>query len=142
MALFEHVNWLAIGACVVAAMALGFVWYGPLFGKAWMALMGWGDKSPEELKAMQAAAMPAYGVMAVGAAVMALVLHAVLHATAATTMGAAATVAALLWLGFVATATLAQAMFSHENKQLWALNQGYVLVQMVVFAVILTLLAA
>lgn len=142
MALFEHVNWLAILACVIAAMALGFVWYGPLFGKQWMALMGWGDKTPEELKAMQAAAMPAYGVMAVGAAVMAVVLHAVLHATEADSLGAAAVVAALLWLGFVATSTLASAMFSHENTRLWALNQGYVLVQMVVFAAILSVMAA
>lgn len=142
MALFEHVNWIAIAACVVAAMALGFVWYGPLFGKQWMALMGWGDKSPDELKAMQSAAMPAYGVMAVGAAVMALVLHAVLHAADAASLGAAVTVAVLLWLGFVATSTLASAMFSHENKSLWALNQGYVLVQMVVFAAILSLMTA
>lgn len=142
MALFDHVNWLAIVACIVAAMVLGFLWYGPLFGKRWLDLMGWGSKSPDELKAMQAAAMPGYGVMAVGAAVMALVLHAVLHATEAASIGAAVGVAALLWLGFVATSTLATAMFSHENKQLWALNQGYVLVQMVVFAAILSVMAA
>ncbi|MBK6768267.1 MAG: DUF1761 domain-containing protein [Ardenticatenales bacterium] len=142
MELLEHVNWIAIVVCVVAAMALGFVWYGPLFGKLWLELMGWGNKNEAELKEMQSKAMPGYAVMAVGAAIMALVLHAVLHATAATTVAAAATVAAVLWLGFVATSTLGTAMFSDTDKRLWALTEGYVLVQMVVFAVILTLMAA
>ncbi|MCC7019078.1 MAG: DUF1761 domain-containing protein [Ardenticatenales bacterium] len=142
MELLEHVNWIAIVVCVVAAMALGFVWYGPLFGKLWLELMGWGTKNEAELKEMQSKAMPGYAVMAVGAAVMALVLQAVLHATGAATVGAAVIVAALLWLGFVATSTLGTAMFSDTDKRLWALNEGYVLVQMVLFAVILTLLAA
>ena len=30
-------NWLAIIACVVAAMAIGFLWYGALFNEQWMA---------------------------------------------------------------------------------------------------------
>lgn len=142
MDLFEHVDWIAIVGCVAAAMALGFVWYGPLFGKLWLELMGWGNKNEAELKEMQATAMPGYAVMAVGAAVMALVLHAVLHAAEATTMVAAVTAAAWLWLGFVATSTLGSAMFSDTDKRLWALNQGYVLVQMVIFAVILNLRTA
>ena len=52
MELLEHVNWIAIVVCVVAAMALGFVWYGPLFGKLWLELMGWGNKNEAELKAV------------------------------------------------------------------------------------------
>ncbi len=35
-----HINWLAIAAAVVASMAIGFLWYGPLFGKAWAKEMG------------------------------------------------------------------------------------------------------
>lgn len=30
-------NWLAIIACVVAAMGIGFLWYGALFNEQWMA---------------------------------------------------------------------------------------------------------
>lgn len=30
-----HLNWLAILAAIVASMIIGFVWFGPLFGKVW-----------------------------------------------------------------------------------------------------------
>ncbi|MEO8082499.1 MAG: DUF1761 domain-containing protein [Ardenticatenales bacterium] len=137
LALFEHVSWWAIAGCVVASMALGFVWYMWLFGKQWVALMGWSDKSEAEMKELQSGATPGYVVMAVSAVIMALVLHATLHATGAATMGSAMVVAALLWLGFVATSTLGTAMFSLQNMRLWFLNQAYVLVQMMIMAAIL-----
>jgi len=34
------VNYLAIGGCVVANFILGWIWYGPLFGKPWAKEMG------------------------------------------------------------------------------------------------------
>lgn len=42
------VSWLAVFLAVVAAMAIGSIWYGPLFGKKWMKLVGLkrGDASP------------------------------------------------------------------------------------------------
>jgi hypothetical protein len=33
-------NWLAVVASVVASFALGALWYGPLFGRAWRKAMG------------------------------------------------------------------------------------------------------
>lgn len=35
-----YVNWWAIIAATAATMALGALWYGPLFGKQWMKLEG------------------------------------------------------------------------------------------------------
>jgi hypothetical protein len=34
------INHLAILVCVVLLHALGFLWYGPLFGEKWMAMVG------------------------------------------------------------------------------------------------------
>lgn len=34
------VNYLAILVAAVLSMVLGFLWYGPLFGKEWTKLMG------------------------------------------------------------------------------------------------------
>jgi hypothetical protein len=34
------VNHVAVLLCVIAAMPLGFLWFGPLFGKAWLRQMG------------------------------------------------------------------------------------------------------
>lgn len=39
-ALGVEVNLLAIALAVVANMVLGMLWYGPLFGKQWMTLVG------------------------------------------------------------------------------------------------------
>ena len=42
------INWVALITAAVASMAVGFIWYGPLFGKTWMKLSGlkeMGDKS-------------------------------------------------------------------------------------------------
>ncbi len=33
-------NWIAIVVAVVAAMVVGFLWYGPVFGASWMASNG------------------------------------------------------------------------------------------------------
>jgi hypothetical protein len=41
-----HVNWLAVLVAVVAAFIFGWLWYGPLFGKKWAALM----KFPPDMK--------------------------------------------------------------------------------------------
>ena len=35
-----QVNWLAVITAVVAFMAIGFLWYGPLFGERWMRERG------------------------------------------------------------------------------------------------------
>jgi hypothetical protein len=35
-----HLNYLAILAAMVANFVLGFLWYGPLFGKTWLKEMG------------------------------------------------------------------------------------------------------
>jgi MFS family permease len=38
--MFADMNWLAIVVCTVFSMVLGFIWYGPLFDKPWMKLVG------------------------------------------------------------------------------------------------------
>ena len=34
------INHLAIFICLILSFALGFLWYGPLFGEAWMGMVG------------------------------------------------------------------------------------------------------
>ena len=52
-------NWVAIVVATAAAMVIGFLWYGPVFGKTWMALSGRGmgdGSSPGPLYALTALA--------------------------------------------------------------------------------------
>lgn len=34
------INWMAVGAASLVGFVIGFIWYGPLFGKAWMKESG------------------------------------------------------------------------------------------------------
>jgi hypothetical protein len=68
------INYIAILLCAVVTMAIGFAWYGPLFGKLWSRLMGFGEMTPEKMKEMQKAAMPGYAASFAGSLVMAYVL--------------------------------------------------------------------
>ena len=38
-----NINYLAVVACVIGAVPIGFLWFGPLFGKAWAKHMGMED---------------------------------------------------------------------------------------------------
>lgn len=42
------ISWAGVALAVVAAMAIGSIWYGPLFGKKWMKLVNFkkGSASP------------------------------------------------------------------------------------------------
>src|SRR5258706_7356013 len=48
-----HLNYWAILVAVAATMALGFLWYGPIFGKAWMKEMGIPAGSKPDPKVMR-----------------------------------------------------------------------------------------
>ena len=38
------INYLAVLVSAVSAMVLGFLWFGPLFGKEWSKAMGWTEE--------------------------------------------------------------------------------------------------
>ena len=139
------VNYLAILASAVAAMVLGFLWYGPLFGKIWSELMGWGVMTPEKMAEMQKKARPAYAISFVGALAMAYVLaHALIFASAyLNSSGVTAGLAAGFWnwLGFIAPVTVGVVLWDGKPWKLWFINAGYYLVQLLMMGTILALWA-
>ena len=44
------INYIAVVGAAVAAMVIGFLWYGPLFGKQWTKLMNFDKKKIDEAK--------------------------------------------------------------------------------------------
>lgn len=57
-----QINYFAVIVCAVLSMGLGFVWYGPLFGKKWMEIIGATEGDAEKRKEMQKRVMPLYAV--------------------------------------------------------------------------------
>lgn len=137
------VNYWAVLASAVVMIVLGSLWYGPLFGKQWMAMMG--IKMPEKMTPeMQKGMIRSYALMAVGALVMSYILaNAIsLFVTAYPTKELLTT--GLLfgfwgWLGFIAPVTLGPVLWENKPWKLWVLNAGYYLVGMLIIGAILSL---
>jgi uncharacterized protein DUF1761 len=133
------VNYLAVLVAAVASFALGGLWYGPLFGKQWAALMGWSKEAMEAAKAQGMA--KGYALTAVGSLVMAFVLsHTVIFAMAF--LGSSGVWAGIMtgfwnWLGFVAPVTLGSVLWEGKSWKLWTLNNAFYIVSMCVMGVIL-----
>jgi small-conductance mechanosensitive channel len=114
-----QVSLLATVVGALAGFVLGGIWYGPLFGKAWMAEHGY---SEEELRKDFNPART-YGTMFVLSLLAAYVFGAFLGPEVTPAFGAAAGAAAgLFWVsGSIATNYL----FERSSLRLWLINGGY-----------------
>ncbi|MCI0542311.1 DUF1761 domain-containing protein [bacterium] len=135
------INYLAVLVAAIANMVVGFLWYGPLFGKPWADMMGLKFDSPEAKMAMQKKALPSYAASFVGALIMACVLaHLLVYSSSY--MGVSGVSAGLSagfwsWLGFVAPVTVGIVFWEQKPWKLWFINAGYWLVTMLVMGVVL-----
>ena len=129
------INYLAVLAAAVAYIVLGFLWYGPLFGKQWIKLMNFDKKKMSEMK--NKGMGKTYVIMVVGTLVTSYVLaHFVDYLDAANVAGAL-TAAFWIWLGFVAPVQLGMVLWEGKPWKLYFLNAAYYLVNLAVMATIL-----
>lgn len=124
------VNYTAVIAAAAVNMVLGFVWYGPLFGKAWSMMMGFTKEDME--KAKKEGMTKSYAITLVGALVMAYVFAHFISVGGASTISAGATIGLWLWLGFIATTTLSGMLWGKKPYKLYLLENGYYLVLLVI----------
>lgn len=115
----------------IASIILGFSWYGPLFGKQWMAYM---KVTPKQMQEAKKKGMPksTYPIMIIGSLITAIVLSVLVPATAA----AAVKMAAMLWLGFIAPIQLGMVLWEGRAWGYYLINVSYYLVSLVVQALI------
>lgn len=137
------INPLAILACVIVAVALGSVWYGPLFGKSWMKMSG--IEMPKKMTpAVKKMMMKSYGIQLIGSILMAFVMaHSMVFAM--TYLGITGISAGLQggfwnWLGFVAPVTLGAVIWEGKPWKLWFINAGYYLVLLSVMGIIIAMM--
>lgn len=135
------INYLAVVIAAVASMVLGFLWYGPLFGKQWAKLMGWSEKDMATMKA-KGGMGKLYFIQALGSLIMSYVLaHALIFAgkyTNTSGISAGLMVGFFNWLGFIAPVTLGSVLWEGKSWKLWFLNNAYYLVTLSVMGVILS----
>jgi hypothetical protein len=128
-----HVNYLAVAVAAVASYILAAIWYGAVFSKAWMRLTGITEMKPAPANII---------FMLISSFIMAYVLH---HSIVFgdKTLGVSGVQGALegaffLWLGYIATTTLATKLYEKKPWGLWLLDNAFWLISLMVQAVILT----
>ncbi len=134
------VNLVGVVAAAIASFIIGAIWYGPLFGRKWMSLMGWGKMKKGDIDKMKKSAGKGYATGFIGFLVLSYVLAYFLDVTQTTTIAAGMQIAFLAWLGFVATVTAGSVIWEGKSKDLYFLNNAYQLVSMLVMSAILVYL--
>ncbi len=131
------INVWAILACGVTSLVIGFVWYGPLFGKAWAGYTGWTE---EKIKTVPAARMArTYILTLLAALVTAFVLDMLAWAINATSALQGLVLGLLTGIGFAAMAFATTHLFEHKPVGLWLIVSGYQVVYQVAAAVIVAI---
>jgi len=125
------INFLALLVAAITKSGIGMIWFAPpVFGARWFKYV---QCTEDDLKR----GMPkALLVDVIGNFIMAFVLVHATHYAGATTAGLGAAVGFFNWLGFVAVATLFSVTFEKRPFALWAINNGFQLVGIVVMGII------
>ncbi len=127
----ESLNWLALIASVAAAMFLGMIWYGPLFGKPWMKLVGLTKQAAE---ANMARSM-ILGLL--NSLVIAIAVSLLLSMMNITELSAGLQLGALVSIGFFASNEASAAIWQKTPCKLFLINAGYAFVMVEAIVLIL-----
>lgn len=135
------INYFAVLLCGISNMAIGFLWYGPLFGKEWMSLVGF---TPEKMAKAKNSMSQTYAAMFISSLVMAYVLaHFVWYAAPGSlTLFISIKTALWAWIGFVGPVSMTKFLFSPERKpiKLLFIETAYHLASLIMMGVIFYIL--
>jgi hypothetical protein len=129
-----HTNFLAVLVAGVAAMVVGYLWYGPFFGKTWSQAIG---LTREKMEAGKKNMATNYIVMLIASLVMAYVLSSSFAALPLLDMSGALWLSFWIWLGFMATILLGSVLWEGKSMKAYWINSLYYLVTLWVMAIIL-----
>ena len=116
---FSEVNLLACLGATVACMLLGMLWYGPLFGKQWMKLVGLKE---EDCKEGMGKTM-AMGLINTYLTTFALGLLLIMMVP--TSLTEAITYALIPWFAFSAMGIISDSIWAKASWNLSFINVGY-----------------
>ncbi len=115
---FTGLNWLAIFVATAVAFVLGGLWYGPIFGKAWLTAIG---KTENEIKPSPAPFIISFFT----ALLTTIVLAALIKSLGIDTLGGGLWLGAITGVGFIATAMASDSAFCGWGMPLYLIQSGY-----------------
>lgn len=129
------INWLAVVVVAVINFFIGFLWYGPIFGKIWMKAMKFTQKDINEGK-KKGMAMPMI-ISLIMSFITTLVLALLLGSTGTVDIVSGIIWGIFIWAGFFLATTVSGSLWEGKNSSLFFLNASYDLVRIVIMAVVL-----
>jgi hypothetical protein len=131
-------NYLAVVVAAAIAFVLGWLWYSPsLFGKQWMAAMGYTEKKLAKQKSQDMRAT--MGLAALANLVMMAILAIFVEGLAIASVARAILLAVWVWLGFVATTHINGVIFEQRSPVTYWIFVSYQLVSLVLGSIVLTI---
>ena len=118
---FGDINYLAVAAAIILNMVLGALWYGPLFGKPWMAL----NNLTMEMIKEQGSPIKQYAVAVIASVIISLAIASVAEAAGVANTAEGAMLGAIMSVGLVATAFGTSYMFESKALRHYLINAGY-----------------
>ncbi len=132
------INYWAIIVGAILSMVIGAIWYGPIFGKKWMEIIGVDPNDKETLAKMQKSAMPLYAVQLVLTLFQVLVLA---HLIADTKLVGGLERSLWIWAAFIIPTLAGAVMWTNDTGKIkWSrflIQGGYQLIIFIVFGLLL-----
>jgi len=131
------INYLAVAVSAALEVVLGAFWFGPLFGKMWLASMGQTRESM--MSKMAGANMPlTYTLQVLSSLLLAYVLAHFVGLLGITDTVMALQFAFWSWLGLVATSMIGIVLWEGRSWKYYFITSSYYLVTIAVVTLILT----
>jgi hypothetical protein len=136
------INYLAVLACTVISMVLGFIWFGPLFGKLWARHMGMEDMAKPSSGEMNKSLL----IFALASFLIAFVYAHAVGVWRASAWGLspdappnmlALNSAFFTWLGFFFPMQMGRVAWEQKKWGLVAVNTSFDLVRLLAFGFVL-----
>jgi len=132
------INYFAVATGAVISMIIGGIWYGPIFGKKWLEIIGANNLSIEERKKMQKSAGPLYLVQFILTLFQILVLA---HLVVDSNRVGGLERAIWIWGAFVIPTLAGAVMWTNDKpKMKWSrllIQGGYQLTMFLIYGMLL-----
>ena len=136
------VNYLAVLLAAIASMVVGFIWYGPLFGKTWSKLKGF---TKEDMEKGKKDVNKLYALTFVMALLEEYILSHVMQLSMAffhtSPISTGLTTGFWMWAGFVVPVMVSLTIFGHKKLKLLSIDAGHQLATLLVMGIVLGLIS-
>lgn len=134
--MWASVNYLAVLVSAVASMVIGSIWYGPLFGKKFMAANGMDKWTPEHQAEMKKKMWMSYVGQFVASLVMFYVLAGIIVGFDQMTMAKGAMSGLVMWFGFVLPIKIGDVAWGGNKTLFWLESLNMLITLLAVGAII------